>query len=156
MKLVYTENLEEFEAEILEVEEKDYSTIRRSKQFLFDWQEEKNNHVFKIVKADEEETPEILGLISITNIPEEFRIHINMVENSNDNKGKKKKVDRIAGCLIAFAIQISFEKGYMGFTSLVPKTELIELYVSKYRFSQYGKQLAIEGKDAIELIQKYL
>jgi hypothetical protein len=78
------------------------------------------------------------------------------VEISEANKGKKKKIDRIAGCLLAFAVQVAFEKGYSGFTSLIPKTELISLYVEKYGFSQYGRQLAIEGKAAIALIQKYL
>lgn len=57
---------------------------------------------------------------------------------------------------VGFAVQVSFEKGYLGFTSLVPKTTLIELYVKKYGFTQYGRQLAIERQDAINLIQKYL
>ncbi len=155
MKLLYRKTKEEFEAEILELEEDDYKKIKKSKQFEFDWAKEKENHVFKIVKLEEEDG-EILGLLSVINIPDELRIHVNLIENSNDNKGKTKKVDRVAGCLLAFAVQMSFEKGYLGFTSLIPKTELIGLYVNKYGFSQYGRQLAIEQQDAIKLIQKYL
>jgi len=153
MKLFDKQLQEEFDAEILELEEKDFKIIQQSKQFEFDWTRENDKHVLKIVKLDQ---PEILGLLSITNLPEELRIHINLIENSNKNKGKAKQIDRIAGCLIAFAAQTSFEKGYMGFTSLVPKTVLIELYVKKYGFSQYGRQLAIEGKEAMNLIKKYL
>jgi len=153
MKLLYTQTQEEFEAEIVEIDKKDLKRIVKSKQFQFDWSKEKN--VFKIVSL-EDENSEILGLISIINIPEELRILINLVENANDNKGKNKKVDRVAGCLLAFAVQIAFEKGYLGFTSLVPKTELINLYIRKYGFSQFGRQLAIERKEAIKLIQKYL
>lgn len=153
MKLLYTQTQEEFEAEIVEIDKKDLKRIVKSKQFQFDWSKEKN--VFKIVSL-EDENSEILGLISIINIPEELRILINLVENANDNKGKNKKVDRVAGCLLAFAVQIAFEKGYLGFTSLVPKTELINLYIRKYGFSQFGRQLAIEKKEAIKLIQKYL
>lgn len=152
MKLLYSQTQEEFEAEIVEIEGKDLRQITKEKQFQFDWSKEKN--VFKIIKLNED-NPKILGLISITNIPEELRIHINLIENSNENKGKKKKVDKVAGCLLAFAIQISFEKGYLGFTSLIPKSELIKLYVEKYGFSQFGRQLAIEKKAAINLIQKY-
>jgi hypothetical protein len=156
MKLLDVGSQVEFEAEILEVDEKDVQKIRTSRQFQFDWRaEKKKNHVLKIVEAGEE-APPILGLISLTDIPEEFRIQVNLIENSSDNKGRNKKVDRIAGCLLAFAAQIAFERGYAGFTSLVPKTELIELYVGKYGFQQYGQQLAIDGADAIELIQKYL
>lgn len=88
--------------------------------------------------------------------PQEFRIHINLLESAKEHIGKHKKIDGIAGCLLAFAAQVAFEKGYHGFTSLVPKTVLIKLYVEKYGFSQYGRQLAIEGRQAIQLIQKYL
>lgn len=155
MKLIYTETQAEFEAEILELEEKELSGVNKSNRFLFDWSKEKDKHIFKIVKVNDE-SKEILGLISIINIQEEFRIHINLLEVSKENKGKGKKIDRIAGCLLAFGAQVSFEKGYLGFTSLLPKTELIDLYIKKYGFSQYGRQLAIERKSAIALIQKYL
>jgi len=153
MKLFNVLSQEEFEAEVIEVEKKELKDIVKSKNFQFDWNKERN--VFKIVNS-QEENAEALGLISIIDIPDELRIHINLIENSDDNKGKNKKVDRVAGVLLAFAIRIAFEKGYLGFTSLIPKTELISLYVEKYGFSQYGRQLAIERKDAIALIQKYL
>jgi len=155
MKLLNIGTEEEFDAEIVEVESTEYQKIRKEKQFDFDWSKEKSNYVFKIVSKDEEDA-QILGLISLIDIPKELRIHINLVEVSKENIGKSKKIARIAGCLIAFATQISFEKGYSGFTSLVPKTLLIKLYVEKYGFSQYGTQLAIEGKASINLIQKYL
>ena len=153
MKLINRKTKQEVEAQILEIEEQDFEIIKKSKQFSFDWKKEKPNHIFKLVMFDSEE---IQGLLSITNISEEFRIHINLIENSNSNKGKNKIFDKVAGCLLAFAVQLAFEEGYLGFTSLVPKTELISLYVSKYGFTQYGQQLAIEKKEAIHLIKKYL
>ncbi len=136
----------------------DFKRIKKSKQFEFDWTLEKKHHVFKIVKKENSNSTneEILGLISLIDFPSELRLHINLIENSNENKGKNKKIDRIAGCLLAFAVQVAFEKGYLGFASLIPKTLLIPLYVNKYGFSRYGRQLAIEKKAAIELIQKYL
>ena len=155
MKLIDLKSNREFEAEIMEVDDEDFETIKDYGQFDFDWSKEKRSSVFKLVEKDLDE-PEILGLISITDFSDEFRIHINLIENSDENKGRDKKIDRIAGCLLAFASSIAFEKGYLGFTSLVPKTELIELYVNKYGFKQYGRQLAIDQKDAINLIKKYL
>jgi len=155
MKLIYTKTKEEFDAEIVEIEEEDFQKIIENKQFEFDWNQEKTNHIFKIVGIQKEEG-KILGLISLIDIRDEFRIHINLVESSKENQGKSKKINRIAGCLLAFACQVAFEKGYIGFASLVPKTLLIPLYIKKYGFSQYGRQLAIEGKPAINLIQKYL
>ena len=156
MQLRNLKTSEIFEAEIVEVEESDYKLIKKSKQFVFDWSKEKGNHVLKIVRSGEEENQVIHGLISIKNIVEELRIHINLIESSDDNKTPNKKVERVAGCLLAFAIQVSFENGYFGFTSLVPKTKLIKLYCTKYGFSQFGRQLAIEGKEAIKIIQEYL
>jgi hypothetical protein len=153
MKLINLEKRLEFKAEILKVETVDYLLINESGQFEFDWTKEKENHVFKILKKDADE---ILGLLSIINYPKEWRVHINLLENSNQNKGKEKKVDKIAGCLLAFAARLAFEKGYLGFVSLVPKTELIDLYVKKYGFSLFGNQLAIEKQASIDLIEKYL
>lgn len=155
MKLLILATQEEFEAEIVELEESDYNHIKESKQFVFDWSKEKSNLVFKIIKEDEVDNQDIHGLISIRDISEEFRIHITLIEISNDNKSPDKKIDKVAGCLLSFAVQIAFEKGYFGFTSLLPKTKLIPLYVEKYGFSQFGRQLAIEGKEAIKLIEKY-
>lgn len=156
MKLLNKDKNQEFEAEVIEVEAEDYKLIKNSKQFEFDWEKEKGNHVFKIIEKNKLENQEILGLLSLSNFSDEFRIHINLIENSSDNKGRDKKIDNVAGCLLAFAVRVSFEYGYQGFVSLVPKTELLEFYVNKYGFSQFGRQLAIEKGDAINLIQKYL
>lgn len=153
MKLLYLKKRLEFKAEILEIEKSDYAEIKKSGQFEFDWSKEKNYHVFKIVKENE---AEILGLLSIINIPKEWRIHVNLIENSNKNKGKSKEIDKIAGCLLAFTARLAFEKGYLGFVSLIPKTELIGLYVKKYGFKVFGNQLAIEKQTSIDLIEKYL
>ncbi len=156
MKLLDLEKQEEVEAEIVEVKDSDFKLIKKTKQFEFDWIKEKKNHVFKIIALnDERAKPEIHGLLSVIDVREEYRIHINLIEISNDNKSPNKKIDNVAGCLIAFAIQIAFENNYNGFTSLVPKSELINLYVNKYGFSQFGRQLGIQGREAIRIIQKY-
>jgi hypothetical protein len=140
MKLLLTTSQEEFEAIVIEIAPSDLKEIRKSKQFGFDWDREKPNHIFKIVKAGDD-SGEIYGLISLSNISQELRIHINLIENSSDNRGSGKKVDRVAGCLLAFAVSLAFEKGYYGFTSLVPKTELIDLYTIKYRLYNQGKKV---------------
>jgi len=152
MLLFNCETQEEFEAEVVKSE---FEKMDESGRFGFNWSKEAGNHIFKIVRK-EISNELALGLISISNHADELRIHIDLVENAEENKGRTKKVDRVAGCILAFAVGLSFEKGYLGFTSLVPKTELIDLYVKNYGFTQYGRQLAIDGNDAIKLIQKYL
>ncbi|MFK7905485.1 MAG: hypothetical protein AB8B69_10190 [Chitinophagales bacterium] len=153
MKLQNLKTGEEVEAEIVEVEPNDYKIIKISKNFSFDWKKEEKLLVYKIRRK---EGNEILGLLSLIDVPQELRIHINLIESSIKHRGKDKELDRIPGCLIAFTSRESFAKGYGGFISLTPKTKLVDYYVENYGFSQYGRNLALEGKEAAALINKFL
>ena len=139
---------------IEQVIDSDYKQIKSSEQFIFDWKEERKNEVYKIYLLGQKE--EILGVMSLIDYPEEYRIHLNLIEIQSKNQGKNKKIDRIAGCLIAFACELSFARGYYGFVSLQPKTRLINLYQDKYGFRQYGRLLGVEQSSSNFLIQKYL
>ncbi|MEM7575529.1 MAG: GNAT family N-acetyltransferase [Bacteroidota bacterium] len=132
----------------------DYDWVKKSKKFKFDWKIESPNEVYKIYLIDEED--EILGLMSLVDYPTEYRIHLNLIETAADQRGEMKTIENIAGCLLAFACQVSFTRGYYGFLSLQPKTRLISLYQEKYGFQQFGRQLAVEGESSRLLIQKYL
>ena len=94
--------------------------------------------------------------MSVIDYPEEYRIHLNLIEISSSTIGKSKKIENIAGCLIAFACQLAFIRGYAGFVSLQPKTRLIALYQDKYGFRQYGRLLAVEQNSSRLLINNYL
>src|SRR5436190_2728138 len=104
-------------------------------QFEFDWNEEKSNEVYKLQLH---ETGEIVGLLSLIEWEEEKRIEIHLIESSIGNVGKTKKYDRIAVCLIGFACGISFERGYFGFISLIPKTQLRRYYIEQYGMEEGG------------------
>ncbi|MEM1328822.1 MAG: GNAT family N-acetyltransferase [Bacteroidota bacterium] len=132
----------------------DYSWIKNSSNFKFDWSIESDNEVYKIYLLDSED--QILGLISLTDYPEEFRIHMNLIETSANQRGDIKTIENIAGCLLAFGCEVAFNRGYDGFMSLLPKTKLIDLYQDKYGFRQFGRLLAVEGRIARSLIEKYL
>jgi len=132
----------------------DYKLITNSKQYTFEWSIESKNEVYKICLKDQND--EILGLMSLIDFPEEYRIHLNLIEVGLSNRGKDKEIENIAGCLIAFACQVAFDKDYFGFVSLKPKTRLISLYQEKYGFQQYGRLLAVEQNLSIFLINKYL
>jgi len=139
---------------IEKVASSDYSWIRKSKEFRFNWKLEKQNEVYKIYLVDQDE--EILGLMSLSDHPGEYRVHINLIEVGASNRGKSKRIEHIAGCLIAFACQVAFDRDYFGFVSLQPKTKLIKLYQEQYGFRQYGRLLAVEQVSAKALINKYL
>lgn len=138
--------------EIIPVVLDDYSNISNSR-FWFSWIDEEN---FDVYKLRIRERSEILGLISLENHPAESRIEIRLLAVSKENRGKKKKYDRIAGNLIAFASKKALMLfGEWACVSLLPKTQLIEHYVQKYGMTKAGRSLFVEGIRLIELIRRY-
>lgn len=154
MKLKHLLSDNELAAEISEVTTEDYNSIKKDKNFSFDWRVEKINDVYKIYLVSEK--TDILGLMSLIDRKDEYRIHINLLETNERHRGKNKEIDNIAGCLIAFAAEIAIKKGYFGFVSLTPKTKLIDHYQLKYGFRQYGRYLGIDGVTSQNLIEKHL
>lgn len=123
------------------------------KDFFFNWRAEDPNSIYKLYRDDDES---ILGLISFDNFSEEQRIHVNLIAVSKVNKGKQKNLDRIAGNLLAFAGNVAISLyGYEAAISLIPKTELVSHYVTKYRFQPAGRSLFMDGKELIDLINQY-
>ena len=153
MKLWNLQKLLYEKAVIESISIKDFSIIKKNNQFQFNWSKEKDNHIFKVRKIDDDE---ILGLISIIDFPKESRLEIHLLELSKENIGKKKKMDRIAGCLIAYVCDLSFQKNYGGFVSLISKTEIIDLYKKKYGFEEQGNHLYTHLDNSESLIKKYL
>lgn len=154
MKLFEKSSGKYLKSAIVELSAKDYVKLSKDKGFSFNWKTEKNYEVYKIYLIGSDER--ILGLVSLIDIPQEYRIHLNLLEIREEHQGKDKQIDFIAGCLIAFAAEIALKRGYYGFVSLMPKTELIDLYQDKYGFRQYGRYLKIEGSASQKLIEKYL
>ena len=75
----------------------------------------------------------------------------------------EKKIERIAGCLIAFACRESFRRGHDGFVFLTHKTGLIKHNSSEYGLSYIpplGNKLEglmiAEPNVPISLIKKYI
>ena len=154
MKLKHLPSGKELEAEISELSKKEYKSIKKDTGFSFDWQIEKENEVYKIYLVSDKKG--VLGLMSLVDRKDEYRIHLNLLEVKARHQGKTKEIDNIAGCLIAFAAEIAIKKGYYGFVSLTPKTRLIDHYQDKYGFRQYGRYLGIEGTASQILVEKYL
>ncbi|WP_052599682.1 hypothetical protein [Aureispira sp. CCB-QB1] len=152
MKIINTHTGEEYKGEIEQLRKSDVSKLNENDNFEFDWSKESENDVYKIRRKGIDET---LGLISLTDYPKEKRIHINLIEASKENVGKNKKFKNIAGNLIGFACKKAFQKGYDGFVSLLPKTELIPVYIA-YGFKKVGLFLAVFLKASENLKSKYL
>ncbi len=110
-------------------------------------------------------TPEIIEGCLIINTKTPFQVYMAFVEVAPHNRGNKKKYDRIAGCLIAFACRQSFinnKEGYLAFDVLEEKkedeTKLMELYSQKYNAVRLDNSTTMiilpEGSE--ELINEFL
>ncbi|TWW01109.1 N-acetyltransferase [Chitinophaga pinensis] len=141
------------EVQITALEDKDLKKLTQSRYF-FDWKkarEEGTVYKLSLVEGDD-----ILGLISLIEVSVEKRVEIALLCVSRENKGRNKKYDTIAGCLIAFACRIALEAfGIDACVSLIPKTELKEHYKSKYNMLDGGWQMYLEGKSLKEIIIKH-
>ncbi len=129
------------------------SKLQKSKRFGFDWTAEVPNELYQLRLA---EGSAALGLVSLIDVPREWRIEISLIEASVENIGKNKEFERVIGCLIAFACQVSVGKGYDGFVSLIPKTALVKHYTTKYGFKNQGMHLVSDLENSLLLIKKYL
>ncbi|MCA6363316.1 MAG: hypothetical protein IM638_09775 [Bacteroidetes bacterium] len=155
MRLIDLATNEFIPGEITLLSAKELKELRGNRAFEFKWREEAKYEIYKLSRTD---TAEILGLMSVVNSPESFAVQIRLLETGKPNVGAEKKIDGIAGCLIAWACRLSIKRGFDGWVKLVAKTRLIRHYVTKYRMIQIGKSqvCAIEQDEAISLIYEYL
>jgi hypothetical protein len=144
---------EDVAAEIIIISVTDLKKITKSAQFGFNWLKETHNPIYGLRLIDNKE---VVGLMSLKDNPKELSLEIVLLESSKSNLGKDKVLDRIAGCLIAYACDEAFTKRYEGFVCLTPKTILFQYYQEKYGFRQFGRQLATMPDNSTKLIFKYL
>ena len=143
-----------YEARVIPINNTDFTTIKSGSEFDFNWKKLKGE-VYKLVKKG---NVEVLGMISLIEHNEEGTdaIEIELLEVGRKNRGKKKKLDNIAGCLIAYACRESIKRGHGGWVFLVPKTLLAEHYQQQYGFIPFGVCIASTDKNSLKLIKEYL
>lgn len=114
-----------------------------------------------------EETPLVIEGCLIFRMDEGEIPYGAYLEVAPHNKGDQKKYDHVAGCLIAYAYQLSLEKGegpYKGqlyFDVLEEAKEdeekLMEIYKNRYGAEVVdGTTMLIRNSNGLALIEKYL
>lgn len=142
----------EYKVEIEAVQANDYKSNMKSR-FFFDWKEEQSQEVYKLNIVG---SNDILGLVSVERIPEEWRIHIRLITVSRENKGSAKEYKNIAVNLITFISKIAVrEYGELGCVSLKPKGAIARHYIDKYGMNITGMTLSVEIDEILELINIY-
>jgi hypothetical protein len=156
---------EHVSAVIERMTKKDFGLVKQSRaRFVhFEWQRYKDEEVYKLrLKAD----TKILGLMCILDHVDDGldAVEIRLLEVCDEHTGAKKRLENISGCLIAFACRVSFNLGHDGYVFLLPKSELVAHYRSKYGFQHIpGKRaespmgyMLLDERNAMRLIFKYL
>jgi hypothetical protein len=152
MRITNTSTGKEYSVDVVAVEIDELRTLGKDRYF-FDWIIEKKYEIYKLQING---LNDVLGLVSIERIPEEWRIHIRLLTVSKENKGKEKKYDKIAGNLIAFVAKIAIrEYGELACVSLKPKSQIVQHYLDKYKMNKTGMTLSIEVPEIVDLINLY-
>ena len=152
VKIIEISTGNEYSVEILPVESYEFKTLSK-KRYFFDWKIESNQEVYKLQIMG---SSDILGLVSLERIPNEWRIHIRLITVSEENKGRGKKYDRIAGNLITHVAKIAIlEFGELACVSLRPKSQIAQHYIDKYNMNITGMTLSIEVPEILDLIKLY-
>lgn len=152
MKIIKTSTGEWHTVAIVPVEINEFKALKKDRYF-FNWQTEQEHEVYKLQVKD---SHDVLGLISIERIPQEWRIHIRLLTVSKENKGKEKEYDNITGNLIAFVAKIAIrEYGELACVSLRPKSQIAKHYMNRYNMSITGMTLSIEVPAIIDLVKTY-
>lgn len=144
-----------FITDISRISNIDLKTITKKNGWVFKWKEEfqyPEREVYKLTIVNN--LTIIQGLVSLEVMPDHVFMHL--VENAPFNKGKTKIYAGVAGNLVAFACQLSFQRGHEGNVSFISKTQLIEHYSKTLGAIHIGRQrMIIIPASAIKLIEKY-
>jgi hypothetical protein len=144
-----------FATEITILSKSELNIIGKKNGWIFNWTDEFKNPKREVYKLTIIGNPNIVqGLICI-----EIRsdhVYMHLVENAPFNKGKFKMYVGVAGNLVAFACKVSFQRGYEGNVSFLPKSQLVEHYEKTLgAFHLGGRVMIIETIPALKLIGKY-
>ncbi len=144
-----------FQTEISMLDSKDLKTILKKNGWVFNWKIELKDTTREVYKLTIAGNPTIVqGLLSIE--VKLDHIFINLLESATFNKGKNKIYSGVPGNLVAFACNLSFQKGFQGAISFLSKSQLIEHYKKTLgAFHLTNRIMIIETAAALKLINKY-
>ncbi len=122
-------------------------------QFDWSWEfRQPARDVYKLTIVNNQSV--IQGLISLE--VKIDHVYMHLVESAPFNKGKTKIYAGVPGNLVAFACQLSFQRGHEGNVSFVSKSQLVQHYVDTLGAKHIGgRVMIIDTIAALKLIDKY-
>ena len=137
---------------------KDNKLVAKKDGWVFDWKYELNQpdrEVYKLVITNHKNsTPVIQGLLSIE--IKSDHVYMHLLESAPFNKGKAKVYSGVPGNLVAFACELSFQRGFDGNVSFISKSKLVDHYIETLGAIHFGGRTMIIGTVAAsKLVNKY-
>ncbi len=137
---------------IAPLEDEDFRGLTK-KRYVFDWKLERAREAYKLMIQGD---ADILGVVSIDRIPEEWRLHIRLLTVSLENKGSKKQYENIAGNLITYIAKLALQEyAELACVSLKPKGKIAQHYIDKYGMNVTGITQSIELREILALIKTF-
>lgn len=144
-----------FATNISLVSKTDIEKINKKSGWNFNWKIEflqPQRDVYKLTIVNNQSI--IQGLLCVQIMSDHVYMHL--LENAPFNRGSTKVYSGVAGNLVAFACQLSFQRGHEGNVSFLSKTSLIEHYQNTLGAVHVGGRLMIiESRAATGLINRY-
>ncbi len=145
---------QELRTEVIRVLSIHARQIRKS-HWTFDWHAEVNTpgrEVYKLVVRDEPD--QIQGLLCVEDGGDHMFAHL--LESARPNRGKAKRYAGVPGNLMAYACQLAFDKGYLGFVVFVSKSALVAHYAETLKAQVLrGNRMVLDTAAARYLVDRY-
>lgn len=144
-----------FPTAITLVSKADLSKISKKTGWTFDWKFELKQpyrDVYKLTIVNNQNI--IQGLICVQVMTDHVYMHL--LESAPFNREDTKMYSGVAANLVAFACQLSFQRGHQGNISFISKSQLVKHYEESLGAIHVGGRLmVIETPAALKLIDKY-
>jgi hypothetical protein len=166
VKIIKTATAEEVAALIKKGKVSEMPSIQQDWRFNFDKELKKLKNATGYLLVTEEAQGVIQGCM-IFQLIDKKEPYMAFVEVAPHNKKNMKIYDHVAGCLIAFAWQLSVTEGVGDYNSMLQfdvleekkedEIKLMLLYSTKYNAKRWGDStMVILDEDGEELVNKYL
>jgi hypothetical protein len=144
-----------FPTSIILLSKEELKNITKKTDWIFNWKIEfkfPERDVYKLTIVNNQAI--IQGLLSLQ--IKSDHVYIHLIESAPFNKGHTKIYSGVPANLVAFACQLSFQRGHDGNVAFISKTQLIKHYEESLGAVHFGKRLMIiEKGSALKLIDKY-
>lgn len=144
-----------FATSISLVSKTDFSKITKKAGWTFNWKyefQQPYRDVYKLTIVNNQSI--VQGLICLQVMTDHVYMHL--LESAPFNRGSSKMYAGVPANLVAFACQLSFQRGHKGNISFISKSLLIKHYQESLGAVHVGGRLmVIETTAALKLIDKY-